>query len=114
MAEHPWPQPFEQILRAHLTFLPADEPVVPELDLAAHGLDSLANVNLLLDLEEAFDLTVPDELLTAKTFATPVGLWSVIGSLVAVEPLKPQPLDGDTHAYERYGHGDPRERRTDG
>ncbi|GAA4009616.1 hypothetical protein GCM10022384_63900 [Streptomyces marokkonensis] len=105
MAEQPWPQSFEQILRAHLTFLPADEPVVPELPLVDRGLDSLATVSLLLDLEEAFALTIPDELLTAKTFATPADLWSVIDSLVAAKPSSSQPIDGDAHLYDRHGHG---------
>jgi acyl carrier protein len=34
------------------------------------GLDSMAAVNLLLDLEQAFDVQIPDDLLSAETFET--------------------------------------------
>ncbi|GAA3952000.1 hypothetical protein GCM10022384_02060 [Streptomyces marokkonensis] len=83
MTERHWTGPFEETLRAYLTLLPADRPITPQLRLIDQGLDSLATVSLLLDLEEAFEVTVPDHLLNEETFATPAGLWSVIESLLA-------------------------------
>lgn len=83
MTEQPWTVTFEETLRVYLTFLPPELPITADLNLVDHGLDSLATVGLLLELEDAFEVTIPDELLDdADTFATPAGLWSVIESLL--------------------------------
>ncbi|MBE1582286.1 acyl carrier protein [Nonomuraea angiospora] len=82
MTEHTWPVPFEETLRTYLAPLRPGEPISPDLSLADHGVDSLAAVSLLLDLEETFGVAVPDHMLTASMFATPAGLWSVIDSLL--------------------------------
>jgi acyl carrier protein len=39
-------------------------------DLYAEGLSSHATVNLMLSLEEAFDIELPDRLLKRKTFSS--------------------------------------------
>lgn len=88
MTDQLWTATFEETLRAYLPLLPADEPLGAELDLAGHGLDSLATVSLLLDLEEAFDVTIPDHLLAESTFATPAALWSTIESLLIRDPVE--------------------------
>ncbi|MET7641181.1 phosphopantetheine-binding protein [Streptomyces sp. NPDC005438] len=88
MTEQPWTALFEETLRAHVPLLPPDQPITADLALADHGLDSLATVSLLLDLEEAFLVTIPDHLLTESTFATPDGLWSVIDSLLVKDPVE--------------------------
>ncbi|SCL20782.1 Phosphopantetheine attachment site [Micromonospora pallida] len=82
MTEQAWTAPFEETLRRYLTLLPPGTPISEDLSLATYGVDSLATVSLLLDLEEAFDVTFPDHLLTESTFATPAGLWAVIDSLL--------------------------------
>jgi acyl carrier protein len=78
-----WPDRFETLVRGHLPLLGSERELGPDLNLIDCGLDSLAVVNLLLALEEEFDVSVPDELLTVTTFATPKDLWSVIHSLAA-------------------------------
>ncbi|MFI6743405.1 acyl carrier protein [Nonomuraea sp. NPDC050451] len=88
MTEQPWPALFEKTLRTYLTPLPSGEPISPDLSLTDHGVDSMAAVSLLLDLEQAFGVTVPDYMLTENMFATPAGLWTVIGSLVAQSPAE--------------------------
>jgi acyl carrier protein len=82
MTEPTWPERFEEVLRTHVTMLDTQAPLTNDLDLAEHGLDSLATVSLLLDLEDEFGVTIPDEMLTATTFATPADLWAVMGQLV--------------------------------
>jgi acyl carrier protein len=54
-------------------------------DLYAAGLTSLATVDLMMAIEQAFDLVLPDEALHRRTFAS-------IGSIAAViESLQPGP-----------------------
>ncbi len=49
--------------------------------MAELGLDSMAVVDLLVAIEEASGVTVPDEFLTAEVFATPRTLWTVLTGL---------------------------------
>jgi acyl carrier protein len=88
MNQQQWVEPFEQTLRRYLPLLPDDREVAPGLSLADYGLDSLATVSLLLDLEEAFAVIIPDHLLSETSFATPAGLWEVIASLRDTEPVR--------------------------
>ena len=50
-------------------------------DLFAAGLDSLAMVNVLMAIEEQFDIEVPDRLLSRRTFSSLHMLTSAIGEL---------------------------------
>ncbi|WP_405160842.1 phosphopantetheine-binding protein [Nocardia sp. NBC_01499] len=88
MTRQTWAESFEKTLRTYLPLLSADQEVTPDLNLADHGLDSLATVSLLLDLEETFVVTIPDHLLSVTTFATPAGLWEVIDSLRDTETIQ--------------------------
>ena len=72
---------FRSLLRQTVPLLPDD--LDPAADLRALGLDSLASVRLLVEIESAFDITVPDELLTRSMFETPAGLWDVVRGLLA-------------------------------
>ncbi len=50
-------------------------------DLFAVGLDSLAIVNVMLALEEAFDIELPDNMLNRRTFASIHALEAAVASL---------------------------------
>lgn len=50
-------------------------------DLAALGLDSMSALNLLLDIEEEFEVRFPEGYLTAEVFRTPMTLADAIASL---------------------------------
>ncbi len=63
-------QKLEAVLRPHLRFLEGNAPLGRDQPLGDLGLDSMAAVNLLLDLEQAFDVQIPDDLLSAETFET--------------------------------------------
>lgn len=76
-----WDDQFEEVLRANLQFLPADQPLDPADSLQELGMDSMGTIQLLLELEETFSVTFPDEALTAETFATPGSLWKVLSEL---------------------------------
>lgn len=76
-----WDGRFETVIRSNLQFLEADQPLDPKGSLFDLGLDSMGTIQLLLELEETFEVTFPDEVLTAETFATAGSLWKVLGQL---------------------------------
>ena len=53
-----------------------------EKDLADLGLDSIKAINLLLDLEQTFDIIFSENLLTAETFRTVITLRDTVQSLI--------------------------------
>src|SRR5579859_3095084 len=52
-----------------------------DADLFAAGLDSLAIVNVLMSIEEHFDIELPDELLSRRTFASIGAITRVVSDL---------------------------------
>jgi acyl carrier protein len=46
------------------------------------GMTSFGSVQLMLAIEEEFDIEFPNSLLTRKTFATIEGLMAAVGQLV--------------------------------
>lgn len=81
MASREWPTSYEDVLRPHLPLLTGESELETNVSLADLGLDSLGTVSLLVQLEETFDVMIPDELLIAESFSTPGTLWSVIDDL---------------------------------
>lgn len=73
-----WPDEFEKLLRNYLPLLGDDIPLAPTAVLPDLGLDSLSTIGLLVDVEESFEVQLPDDALTPSTFATPAALWSVV------------------------------------
>ncbi|MFI9387108.1 acyl carrier protein [Kutzneria sp. NPDC052558] len=76
-----WNEQFDTVLRQYLPFLPADEPLDPDIDLRDFGLDSLGIVDVLGALEQAFQIRFTEDLLTADTFRTPKVLWTAVAGL---------------------------------
>ncbi len=76
-------QAFVTIVRRHLKYLAPDEELAPQASLKGLGLDSMAAVTLMFDIEDEFAVTLPDSHLTPETFATPASLWGVIDALRA-------------------------------
>ena len=81
MDANPWPPSFNELLRAHLPLLHPGEPLTSDLALGEYGLDSLAAVDLLLEMEKRFSVSIPDELLTGSMFTDPAAIWSVLTQL---------------------------------
>ncbi|GAA5078421.1 phosphopantetheine-binding protein [Streptomyces similanensis] len=69
---------FENLLRSRLPYLPADEPLPQDAQLARLGLDSMQAMELLFDIEEEAGITVPESDMNAETFATPSSLRAVV------------------------------------
>ena len=72
---------FLGILCSHLQQIGDGDSLTMESNLYVLGLDSMAAVNLLLELEEIFGVVFPDTFLTESTFETPMALKSAIVSL---------------------------------
>ncbi|MDW5324880.1 phosphopantetheine-binding protein [Plantactinospora sp. KLBMP9567] len=88
-----WPPAFEEVLRAHLPETTTDVPLSATDTLFELGLDSFGTVELLVALESGFDVSFPDEALTAETFATVGSLWAALSELLP--PAAPGgPVDG--------------------
>lgn len=78
-----WPPVFETSVRRHLPML-GDGALEHSTVLSDAGLDSLRTISLLVDIEDALDVSVPDEILLPDTFRTAGSLWT------AIEPLVPR------------------------
>lgn len=56
-----------------------------EADLYAAGMTSHASVNVMLALEDTFDLEFPDHLLKRSSFESIASIATIVGSLRSVE-----------------------------
>jgi len=80
-----WDDQFEQLLRSHLPFLSAAEPLDADAALVDLGLDSLGKVELLGSLEDAYDIRFMDEALSVETFETPETLWTALAGMLRAD-----------------------------
>ncbi len=71
---------FVELLGSMLKLLD-DHPITAESSLRDLGLDSMQAVELLFAIEDEFDIVLPEELLTDRTFATAGSLWAVVESV---------------------------------
>lgn len=70
------------ILRKHLKFANKAEEFPMDEELEVLGLDSMSAIDLLLALEEAFEIVFPDEMLTPEVFQTGRSLENAVRFLV--------------------------------
>lgn len=79
------PLAFLETVKAHLPYAERDELTASD-DLAALGLDSMGVVQLLVDLEDRFDVELSDEVLDEGTFTTVGSLWAAVAEFFAPAP----------------------------
>ncbi len=84
---HPWDNRFEDLLRDAVPAL-KEVTITPDLDLVAHGLESMAIVELLVRIEDVYGARLPDSSLSFGTFGTPGSLWAAVSTLGA-QPAAP-------------------------
>lgn len=60
----------------------AVDTLADDADLYAAGLSSFASVQLMLGLEEAFDMEFPDHLLNRKSFASIGAIETTVATIV--------------------------------
>jgi acyl carrier protein len=80
----PYSEPIRAILSEHARLLVSVDDLNDDSDLYAAGLTSLSTVNLMLALEEHFDIEFLDSMLGRKTFSSIRSLSEAIGQLVPV------------------------------
>jgi acyl carrier protein len=73
-------QTFTRLLEKHLPYVTAVE-ITPDAILRDLGLNSMQAVNLLLALEDAYRIVLPDELLSDEIFETAGSLWSAVAAV---------------------------------
>lgn len=78
------PQDFSDVIRPHLPFADGGE-FGDDDDLSDLGLDSMGLVALMADLEDRYDLVLPDEFVAEATFATVGSLWRALLGAVATQ-----------------------------
>ncbi|CAM5422536.1 MULTISPECIES: acyl carrier protein [Streptomyces] len=78
-----WDTRFEELLRGHLPYLGATEPLDADLSLRDVGLDSMAMVELLSSIESSYDVRFADEAMSMRNFETPARLWATLESVRA-------------------------------
>jgi acyl carrier protein len=65
------------VLRSHLPEAAPDGPLAPDSTLVDLGIDSLRLVEFIIDLEDRFQIAIPDEEMLANNFNT-VGTVSTL------------------------------------
>jgi len=74
---------FDAILRRYLPFISAADLIEEETSLRDYGLDSMATVELISDLESEYRIRFVDDLLSLEKFATPGRIWASISQMTA-------------------------------
>ncbi|GAA4225120.1 hypothetical protein GCM10022254_06330 [Actinomadura meridiana] len=75
------PKFLEDLIHAHCR-VPDGSEIRPEVSLMELGMDSVAMMALVADLEDMLDFPMPYDLLTTEVFATPRSLWTALGSVI--------------------------------
>lgn len=76
--EDDWDRSFERHISRAIPRLSIENGLNVDEDLKNAGLDSLALVALLGDLEREYGIAITDDQLTAENFATPASIWALI------------------------------------
>ena len=71
-----------RLLASHGRLGARDAELADTQDLAAAGLTSFASVQLMLGLEEAFDVEFPERMLNRRTFASIAAIAAAVRELV--------------------------------
>jgi acyl carrier protein len=69
------------VLQKHLKFANPAENFPMDAELESLGLDSMSAIDLLLALEESFEIVFPDAMLTPEVFRTARSLEGAVQSL---------------------------------
>lgn len=70
------------ILSKHIKFVDDAQSIPMDKKLDSLGLDSMGAINLLLDLEDNFEISFPGSLLNEETFRTADSLNKAVSSLI--------------------------------
>ena len=71
-------QRFLAILRRHLPRIAPSDELAFDAPLRELGLDSMATVRLVMELERELGIILPDSRLTTETFADAASVWTAV------------------------------------
>ena len=72
------------VIREHASLASPVDGLTDDADLYAAGMTSHASVNVMLALEDAFDVEFPDRLLTKATFSSVAAIEAALAEASAV------------------------------
>ncbi len=78
-AARPWDETFDELLRT--TFAASSATLTPDTPLSEAGLDSFGTVGLLVAIEQAYGITIPDDFQILDMFRTASTLWDTVSAL---------------------------------
>ncbi|PTM97243.1 acyl carrier protein [Mycoplana dimorpha] len=76
-------QKIRELLAKHGGLAVAADQIADDADLYAAGMSSFASVQIMLAIEEAFDLEFPDSLLNRKSFQSVAAITRTVEGLVS-------------------------------
>jgi acyl carrier protein len=87
------PDRIAQIVRSRCRFVDPAEPLDPDAALTALGVGSLEIVEIIVDIEDAYGIEVPLEMLTPEMFTSTSTMWAGLRHLIVEsgEPAMVQP-----------------------
>lgn len=72
----------KRILVGHLNQVESIEEIIEDMDLTLLGLDSMGAMNLLFELEDSFNVSFDESLLTPEVFKTTKSLHGALLTLI--------------------------------
>ena len=79
--ERPWDATFDKLLRQTFAAQADKGELTPDAPLADAGLDSFGTVGLLVAIEQAYGITIPDDFHLLDMFRTARTLWETVAAL---------------------------------
>jgi acyl carrier protein len=75
---------YQRFLDTIAKFHKHDIPLGIDTPLLALGIDSLATISLLVEIEAALDIHIPDEALSPEAFDSVGALWKMVDSCIGL------------------------------
>jgi acyl carrier protein len=76
----------KEVMVEHLKHVDDSSLIGDDDELKTLGLDSMSAMNLMFDLEDAFEVEFDDSLMTPEVFKTARSLYEAVASLLEIEP----------------------------
>ena len=72
----------KELMIEHLRMVQSADQIEDNAELTQLGMDSMSATNLMIDIEDEFDIKFTDDLLTPETFFSPATLAEAVAGLL--------------------------------